>query len=236
MDSLQAHPPTLASLARVLPEYGKFRFDRTLEAARTDIGYHPDLADPEHARRLHIWLNKWGCRIPYPEAGNDVFVGSLAIWWDSAQHTLPPEDKRLAVLTDADLQAVSSAYGGLCIRPAAISKAGGVRRVGPTAAAKLLYFVRPFAVTAWDEQISLRTGGGRDQAAFLRHLNICRGWAVSLEAEGRERGQEPDEIGPYLGRPGSSVAKLIDEWLYATITGGLGPGEPEHSEMGGRGE
>jgi hypothetical protein len=41
MGSMQPHPPTLASLARVLPEYGKFRFDRTLEAARNDIGYHP---------------------------------------------------------------------------------------------------------------------------------------------------------------------------------------------------
>jgi hypothetical protein len=33
---------------------------------------------------------------------------------------------------------------------------------------------------------------------------------------------QPDEIGPYLNRPASSVAKLIDEWLYATITGGFG--------------
>jgi hypothetical protein len=34
------------------------------------------------------------------------------------------------------------------------------------------------------------------------------------------------------------VAKLIDEWLYATITGGLGlgPGEPEYPEMGSHGE
>jgi len=87
MGSLEPHPPTLASLARVLPEYGKFRFDRTLEAARNDIGYHPDLADPEQARRLRTWLNKWGCRIGYPEPGNDVFADSLAIWWDSAKLT-----------------------------------------------------------------------------------------------------------------------------------------------------
>lgn len=48
------------------------------------------------------------------------------------------------------------------------------------------------------------------------------------ENKGLEAGLKPTEIGPYLGRPASSVAKLIDEWLYATITGGLGPGEPEH--------
>ena len=186
MGSIQPHPPTLASLAGVLPEDGKFTFGRTLEAARNDIGCHPDLADPEHAKRLCIWLNQWLCRI-------------------GAKDTLPPENKRLAVLADADLQAVSSAYGGLCIRPAAISKTGRRRRVSPTAAAKLPYFVRPRVVTAWDMAISIRTGGGRDQAAFLRHLTTCRSWAGSLEAEGRELGLDPSEIGPYLGRPASSV-------------------------------
>ena len=236
MGSMQPQPPTLASLASVLPEYGKFRFDRTLEAARNDIGRHPDLANLGHARRLRIWLNQWVCRIGYPGTGSDVFADSLATWWDSAKDTLPPEDKRLAVLAEADLQAVSSAYGDLYIRPAAVSKNGRIRRVGPTAAAKLLYFVRPCAVTAWDKAISIRTGGGHDQAAFLRHLTTCRGWAVSLEGEGRELGLKPAEIGPYLGRPTSSVAKLIDEWLYATITGGLGPSEPECPETGGHDE
>jgi hypothetical protein len=44
-------------LASVLPDYGKFPFDPTLEAARNDIGGQPDLANPEHAKRLRIWLN-----------------------------------------------------------------------------------------------------------------------------------------------------------------------------------
>ena len=116
---------------------------------------------------------------------------------------------------------MSRAYVGLRRLPAAVSRTGRVRSVGPTAAAKLLYFVRPAAVTAWDKRISGCTGGGQDQAAFLRHLALCRGWAAGLEAEGRALGLESEEIGPYLGRPASSVAKLIDEWLYATITVGL---------------
>jgi hypothetical protein len=33
MGGMRPYPPTLASLARILPEYGKFAFDRTLEAA-----------------------------------------------------------------------------------------------------------------------------------------------------------------------------------------------------------
>ena len=221
-------PPTMASLGSVLLQYGEFRFDRTLEAARRDIGGEPDLADPVHAVRLRKWLNQWTCRIGYPKAGEaDVFVGSLASWWIDVKDMLPAEHLRLAQLADAQLQAVGHAYAELYRRPAAVSRAGTIRSVGPTAAAKLLYFIRPLAVTAWDKAISARTGRGDDEAAFLRHLTACRSWAQDLEAEAGRLGLKPSEIGPSFNRPVSSVAKLIDEWLYATITGGLSPMQPE---------
>jgi hypothetical protein len=214
--------PTLVLLGSVLPQYGKFRFDRTLAAARRDIGPDPDFACREHVVRLRIWLNQWTCRIGYPRPGeDDLLADSLGTWWAEYKVMLPPEDQRLAQLEDAQLRSVSSSYASLYVQPAAVSRAGKVRTVGPTAAAKLLYFVRPLAVTAWDKAISGRTGGGHDEAAFLRHLTACRSWARDVEAEAGRLGLSPEEIGPYLHRPDSSVAKLIDEWLYATITGGL---------------
>ncbi|MGH9477542.1 MAG: hypothetical protein ACRD1C_14670 [Terriglobales bacterium] len=79
MSSEPPSAPTLAMPAGVLPEYGKFPFDRTLEAARNDIGSQPDLANREHAKRLRIWLNQWLCRIGYPKSEEDVFADSLAI-------------------------------------------------------------------------------------------------------------------------------------------------------------
>lgn len=178
--------------------------------------------------RLRKWLNQWTCRIGYPKGGEaDVFAGSLASWWLDVKDILPAEHLRLTQLADGHLQAVGLAYAKLYRRPAAVNRAGTIRSVGPTAAAKLLYFVRPLAVTAWDKAISARTGRGDDEAAFLRHLTACRSWAQDLEAEAGKLGLKPSEIGPYLDRPTSSVAKLIDEWLYATITGGLGPMQPE---------
>jgi hypothetical protein len=222
--------PTISSLSTVLPQYGEFRFDRTLEAARRDIGDEPDLADLAHAARLRIWLNQWTCRIGYPKAGGtDVFAVSLAKWQADAQGLLPADSQRLAHLSDVQLQAIGRAYAQLYRRPAAVSRTGQVRTVGPTAAAKLLYFLSPLAVTAWDKAISARTGRGNDDAAFVRHLTLCRNWAQDLEAEADTLGLKASEIGPSLHRPQSSVAKLIDEWLYATITGGLGP---IHQEAG----
>jgi hypothetical protein len=82
--------PTLALLESILPEYGKFPFDRTLEAARNDIGSQPDFANPEHAKRLRIWLNQWLCRIGYPGMGDDLFADSPASWWRGFKDKLPP--------------------------------------------------------------------------------------------------------------------------------------------------
>jgi hypothetical protein len=220
-------PPTMALLEEVLGRYGEFRFDRTLEAARLDIGGRPDPGDLAHAARLRKWLNDWTCRIGYPQPGQeDRFAASLADWWADARGMLPAQDQALSQLADGELAAIGRAYAGLCRRPAGVSRTGRIRTVGPTATAKLLYFVRPLAVTAWDNAISARTGRGQDEAAFLRHLVTCRRWAQDLEAEAGRLGLKPSQIGPALHRPKSSVAKLIDEWLYATITGGLGPPGP----------
>jgi hypothetical protein len=187
--------PTLVLMGSVLPEYGKFRFDRTLAAARRDIGPDPDFARREHVVRLRIWLNQWTCRIGYPRPGeDDLLADSLATWWAEYKVMLPPEHQRLAQLEDAQLQSLSSAYAGLYARPAAVSRAGKVRTVGPTAAAKLLYFVRPLAVTAWDKAISWRTGGGHDEAGFLRHLTACRSWAQDVEAGARQLGLGPPRV------------------------------------------
>jgi hypothetical protein len=215
-------PPTLAALAHVLSLSRSASADQTLDAAQRDLGDQPDLADPAQAARLHRWLNQWGCRIGYPGPGQpDVFVDSLAGWWPGARDLLPQPRQRLAQLTGAQLDSARRAYAGVYLCPAAVSTAGRARAFGPTAAAKLLHFIRPLAITPWDNAISLRTGGGRDDVAFLRHLTACRGWARDLEAEARGLGLAPDEIGAYLGRPASSVARLIDEWLYTTITAGL---------------
>jgi hypothetical protein len=213
--------PTLATLRGLLSGY---RADATVTAARDELGGAPDPGRADHAARLRVLLNQWNCRIPYPEQGSDdMLSGSLAAWWPDARQCLPPDGQRLAVLAAAQLDAVTHAYEGLVSRPAAANRAGRVRSLGPTATAKLLYFLRPDAVPPWDKAISASTGGGSDGRAFLAHLRLCQRWAVDLEAQGRALGLEPGQLPAYLFRPGSSLARLIDEWLYATITAGLRP-------------
>lgn len=77
-----------------------------------------------------------------------MFTNSLASWLNNVKDPLQSDARSLSELSDRDLQMVSSAYGDLYVRPAAIGKTGRIRTVGPTAAANLPYFVRPCAVTA----------------------------------------------------------------------------------------
>ena len=194
--------------------------DVTLVEARAKIGVPYDPADPSHAAELRIWLNKWTCRIRIPPDGEaDLFVANLADWWTATGTSLPDDSARLAGLTDHELVAIAAAYGSLAPRTAAVNRNGQFRSFGPTATAKLLYFLRPLAVTPWDKAIS-RHVPGVGEAAFLEHLRVCRAWAIDLIEEANARGVDEDEIGPLVGRPLSSVAKLIDEWLYQTVTAG----------------
>lgn len=218
----RAVPPTLDKMAAVLPAYGA-RFDVTLAAARRAIGSGCDPANPEHARVLRVWLNKWLCRIRVPSPTEvDPFVEELADWWRAAESALPTIDRTLAHLANADIDRIGRAYGSLEGRTAAVKRDGSRRSFAPTATAKILYFVRPLAVTAWDDKIS-RHVGGRGAPAFTEHLLVCRSWAQAIVTEAAGRGIAEPDIGPSLGRPLSSVAKLVDEWLYTTITGGVDP-------------
>jgi hypothetical protein len=172
-----------------------------------------DLSRADHRLRLLRWLNSWGCRIRYPRAGEPApFDTGVAAWWRSCRTALPRAS--LAQLTDAEIDAAAAAYQELAgVR---VSAGPAVRTLGPTAAAKALYALRPRAIVPWDAAIARALHGrSRDGAAFGRHLRLGRQWARSLIAES---GVDEDALPGLVGRPGVSLAKLLDEYMYVTIT------------------
>ncbi|MFI8341459.1 MmcQ/YjbR family DNA-binding protein [Streptomyces sp. NPDC085639] len=200
--------PSLAELRSSAAVFNGFPgVDRSWLALRADTGSALDLARPEHHTALHRWLNSWGCRIRYPREGEpDTFGAELAAWW--RRHTLA--DAPLARLTTRDISRLAGAYEELAALPI------GRRSLGPTAASKALYALRPDTVMPWDAAIAQRLYGSRDRAAFARHLELGRTWArVALEAAG---GIPEADLCAELGRPAVSLAKVLDEHLYVTIT------------------
>jgi hypothetical protein len=171
-----------------------------------------DLSAPQHRAHLLRWLNSWGCRIRYPRDGEPaVFDDSVAGWWREHAPALPSAS--LYMLSDPEIDALGTAYAALA--GAAVAPGRAARTLGPTAAAKALYALRPAAVMPWDAAIAVRLHGARDGAAFARHLRLGRRWAASVLAEAAV---DEDALPALVGRPGVSLAKLLDEYCYVSIT------------------
>ena len=170
------------------------------------------LSDAGHRALLLTWLNSWGCRIRYPRDGEPpLFDLGLARWWGAWGRSLPA--RSLMRLTDDDIVTFAQAYAALAEIPVSAGPRG--RTLGPTAGSKALYALRPRAVMPWDVAIATRLYGGRDRAAYERHLRQGRSWGLAVLAESR---LDEDELATAIGRPGISLAKILDEYCYTSVT------------------
>ena len=197
-------------------------FDRTLAAARQAISANCDPSDPAHAARVREWLNAWGCRLRKPRTGDasDPFVTNLAAWWQVYADKLGHDMRTMTQLDDTKIAALADAYDALRQLETSPSNSQRRRRIGSTAAAKVLFFLYPETVTAWDRRIAQYFGDGDGYAGFAAHLARCRGWAKTIVDDAATAGIPASEIGPAVSRPTSSVAKLIDEYLYQVVSRG----------------
>ena len=214
--------PTLADLRETARIFNGFaNVDRSwLALIRTTRGHRAGdatqpalrLSDDAHRALLLKWLNSWGCRIRYPRDGEPpLFDVGLARWWRAWGRALP--ERTLVRLTDDDIVTLAGAYAALAEIPVSAGPRG--RTLGPTAGSKALYALRPRAVMPWDAAIATRLYGGRDRAAFERHLRQGRSWGRAVLAESR---LDEDELATAIGRPGISLAKILDEYCYTSVT------------------
>jgi hypothetical protein len=169
-----------------------------------------------HRLALHRWLNAWGCRIRYARPQEpDRFDAAIASWWDRRSQALAMVGEPLARLTDAHIRFLADAFDDLSTSPVAVDARGHDRTMGPTAAAKCLYALRPRSVMPWDLRIAQRLHGGRDRDAFTRHLELGRRWAKQIL---QTSGLDEEDLAAELHRPGSSLAKVLDEYCYIRYT------------------
>jgi len=210
--------PTLDELRAALAGPGALGdADRSGDALRAATAPAVDPSRASHRAALHRWLNAWGCRIRYPRPGEpDRFDFGVAEWWSRQGGRLRVIDGPLADLADGEIDALADAYDDLRGVPIATDARGHDRTVGPTAAAKCLYALRPRSVMPWDLMIAERLHGGRDRDAFARHLVLGRVWARSLLAHS---GLDEDALVADLGRPRATLARVLDEycWLRWTL-------------------
>jgi hypothetical protein len=170
---------------------------------------------------LLVWLNKWGCR-QFKKSQHDAAATEIKAWYSEFGPKLFPHPKSLLSLTEPDFSTIEAAYNGLVNRIASVRTMGSGEeskvRVGPVGTAKILFAVRPNALMPWDNFILGELDLDGSAGAYISYLRKAMKWLNELADECRRHGIEIAALPSLLGRPRSPLPKLIDEYLWVTVS------------------
>lgn len=190
-------------------------------ARLTGNGYFPtlDLTKIEDCKKLLEFLfNPWGCLQFVPDH-RDHAAEELKDWFQQFGSTLPTTD--IFSMTTADLDNVEKVYSNLAGRLASKRKISDKEvdvKFGPVGTAKILFALRPDTLMPWDTDIIAGLTLDDTSGSYRQMLLKAKGWLVALKGECEKNGFELEELPARVGRPKSSLPKLIDEYLWVTIT------------------
>lgn len=203
----------LAATLRAFPP----GLDRSSEVLHERTGGRLDLADARHREALLAWLRAWGCR-HLRVADTPMSSEALLAWWGAHAGRLPGRRTPLVSLSARQLDRAAAAYetlaGTIAARRAHRGGEVGVT-FGETAASKTLFALRPAAFPPWDVPMRLAFGPRTTGAdGFRRYLELS---AEALHGMSRRVGVPVAELPRLLGRPASTPARLVDEYLWVRV-------------------
>jgi hypothetical protein len=211
-----SHPDP--AVRRLLAGMSLSRFARALGPPGTDrLPPHADAMTSAGRDELIRWLRAWGCRHLRVE-DHARTSRSIRAWASAWVPRLPSGS--LVDLTTEEISRSAAAYLALAVRPAAFAaRPNGLVSVtfGQTAASKAMYALRAAAFAPWDAPMRKKLALGDGAEAYARYLTLC---ADAIRAIARRAGIAPDEVPAAIGRPGTTPARLIDEYLWVALTRG----------------
>jgi len=212
---------TLSKLAIASTMYDSLTpFNHSLGRLDKATGSRMDLTNPQHRIYLLTWLNDWGCR-NLPKEQHDVASNSILKWYEVYGASLFSNEKPLWDLADVDLEITARSYGSLKDEIGAWRVRGKSKRkvhIGPTAASKILFTLRPKALMPWDDAMRKRFGYNGSPGSYFEYLIEIRDLALHIGNLCRNKGFQIDDLPQRLGRPNSTVLALINEYIWVTVT------------------
>jgi hypothetical protein len=210
--------PTLAGLAFACHIFTGL--DSEEEAGRIEAPL--DLTPDASRKGLLCWLNEWGCR-QFKKEYHDKAARQLDCWHkkEAGSRLFLPENKNLLSLTATDLDTAEKAYDALWRKTASIREVKGKQQhvtFGPTGTAKILFRLRPQALMIWDGQIRDSFGLDGSAPSYRKYLEMGKIWLKELDEECKRHGFGLESLPERMGRSKSSPAKLLDEYLWITVT------------------
>lgn len=214
---------TREQIAGVLRDYGVLTsFDASLRELQRATGACADLGNAEQRTAVIAWLRAWGCR-HLRRADQQRTDQALESWWQDSRGRLPDPRTSITELSGTELRDLAARFDALANAPVAARSVGGREvdvRFGDTAAAKTLYAVRPQAMLPWDAPIRLAFGWVRGGGTAYQEL--LRLAADALHALATRLSTPVAGLPAALGRAESSPPKLVDEFLWVTVTRRIG--------------
>ena len=182
------------------------------------IGSQLDLSDPNHRRHLFNWLNKWGCRLEkkqFPKVSEVIWD-----WYKEYGGELPRIGKHLMKLKRSDFETIDNAYEVLKQREVYKLKrasGSGIRTIGPTAASKILFALRPNAAVAWDAGMRKELKVSDHYLSYSEFLEKIRTDIVALDGECEKNGFQVKDLSIVFNRRGATVPQLVSEYYWITL-------------------
>ena len=192
-------------------------YKQFLDSTRPTI----DLMSEVHLKALLKWLNAWGCR-QFAVEHHELAAKEIKDWYGEVIQDLLPVDTTILSLTEGDITMVERAYAGLIVKTACYRKLSGERKsretVGPTGTAKILFALRPNALIPWDGAMREEFGYDGSNRSYGEYLRKVRNDLEEVSRDCKRNSFELRDLPNKLGRPDSSITKLIDEYHWVTIT------------------
>lgn len=197
-------------------------YNKSLDELHVDTDGRIDLALESHRLAMVTWLNKWGCRHLSKEQ-HGVASNSILAWYEVNAPLLQCVASPLWRLSAEDTWTVAKTYEALRDLPGAPRERKGKQltaSIGPTAASKVLFALKPASVPPWDEAMRKHFSCDGSAESYQKFLETVGGMALNVSAQCERNGFPISRLPIELGRPNATVVSLLNEYLWVTISAG----------------
>jgi hypothetical protein len=192
-------------------------YDRAYGNLLRQVSGNIRLSDPSHGEAVLSWLNDWGCR-QFSVDQHFSTVKRLQKWDTEFEGYLPPRNEPLGSLNIESLGMVADAYEALRSLTASVRKDGVKMTVGPTGASKIMFALRPRQLPPWDDPVRKANGWKGDRASYFEYLCAVQTTTKRLHSHLAAFGLDEKQFAALIGRPEITLSKLIDEYMWLTVT------------------
>jgi len=195
-------------------------FNTSLRRLKATTATGMDLSNPVHRASLLSWLNDWGCRHLSKES-HHIASSAILDWHNQEGAKLFSVGKALWELSDREIALVIDAYAALKNRIGACLTRGGQELqigIGPTAASKILFAIRPEALMPWDEAMRNAFGCDGGKESYHTFLMEIKKLAETIGDLCKANGFNISKLPRKIDRDGSTVLELINEYIWITVT------------------